>query len=152
MFILHLLPDAFLEFIVNAILLIGVLSTFVSFVILNQVLRFFPALAAYYRIAQLVSITILLAGVYFKGGYSTEMLWRGRVEEAESKVAKAEAQAKQINDELDAERKKKNKVIKEYAVTVKERIVEKDRVINADCRVAPDAVTILNDSAKGPKK
>lgn len=153
MWLLHLLPDAFLEWIVNVILLAGIVSTFVSFVVLNRILRYFPFLASYYRIAQVVSAVILVAGIYFKGGYSTEMAWRERVAEAQKQVEEANQRADKINRELDTERKKKQKTRTEYAITVQERIVEKEKVINSDCRVNPEAVQIINDAARGgPKK
>ena len=97
MWLLHLLPDSFLLFVVNCMLLLGVVGTFFSFVILNRVLRFFPPLAAYYHIIQAVSLIILVAGVYFKGGYSTEMAWRERVAEVEAKLKVAETQSKEAN-------------------------------------------------------
>jgi hypothetical protein len=112
MWILHFLPDAFLAFIVNAILIIGVVSTFISFVILNRLLMMFPPLANYYRIAQVVSIIILLAGVYFKGGYSTEMLWRERVAEVEAKLEEAEAKSAEVNTVIETKIVNKVKEIK----------------------------------------
>jgi hypothetical protein len=153
MWLLHLLPDAFLEWIVNIILLAGIISSFISFVVLNRILRYLPSLAAYYRIAQIVSAVVLVAGIYFKGGYSTEMLWRERVAEAQKQVEEANQRADKINQALDIERKKKQKTRTEYAVTVQERIVEKEKIINAECRVNPEAVQIINDAARGgPKK
>lgn len=152
MWLLHLLPDAFLEWIVNVILVIGVVSTFLSFFVLNRILRFIPGLAHYYRIIQVVSIVLFTAGVYFKGGYSTEMMWRERVKEVEEQVKAAEEQSKTINKELDEERKKKQKVRVEYYNTVKERIKIEETVINGDCRVNPKAIEIVNDAAKGPPK
>jgi hypothetical protein len=102
---------------------------------------------------QIVSLVVFLAGVYFKGGYTTEMLWRKKVAEAQKEVEEANQRADKINKDLDIERKKKQKTRTEYAITVQERIVEKEKVINADCRVNPDAVQIVNDAARGgPKK
>jgi hypothetical protein len=152
MWLLHLLPDAFLEWIVNIILLSGIIGSFISFVVLNRILRYFPALASYYRIAQVVSAVVLVAGIYFKGGYSAEMIWRERVAEAQKQVEEANQRADKINQTLDAERKKKQKTITEYAITVQERIVEKEKIINADCRVNPEAVQIINDAARGGTK
>jgi hypothetical protein len=153
MWLLHLLPDAFLEFIVNTVLIIGAVSCFFSFFVINRILRYFPPLAKYYHVAQIASLVIFVAGVYFKGGYTTEMLWREKVAEAQKEVEEANQRADKINKDLDIERKKKQKTRTEYAITVQERIVEKEKVINADCRVNPDAVQIVNDAARGgPKK
>ena len=72
----------------------------------------FPPLANYYRIAQVVSIIILLAGVYFKGGYSTEMLWRERVAEVEAKLEEAEAKSAEVNTVIETKIVNKVKEIK----------------------------------------
>jgi hypothetical protein len=138
MWILHFLPDAFLAFIVNAILIIGVVSTFISFVILNRLLMMFPPLANYYRIAQVVSIIILLAGVYFKGGYSTEMLWRERVAEVEAKLKEAEAKSAEVNTVI--ETKIVNKV-KEIKVQGDEVIKYIDReIVKYDTKFLPGEI------------
>jgi hypothetical protein len=97
MWFLHLLPDSFLAFIVNAVLLAGIVGTVLFCFLLNPILRFFPPLASYYKILQIGSVVVLLTGVYFKGGYSTEMLWREKVAEMEVKVKAAEAASKETN-------------------------------------------------------
>lgn len=150
MWILHLLPDAFLEWIVNVILVIGVVSTFLSFFVINKLFRFIPGLARYYLPAQIISIILFTAGVYFKGGYSTEMMWREKVRELEEQIKQAEQRSNQINQELEEERKKKQKVRVEYYNTIKERIKVEEKIINGECRVNPMAVEIINDAAKGP--
>jgi hypothetical protein len=138
MWILHFLPDAFLAFIVNAVLIIGVVSTFISFVILNRLLMMFPPLANYYRIAQVVSIIILLAGVYFKGGYSTEMLWRERVAEVEAKLKEAEAKSAEVNTVI--ETKIVNRV-KEIKVQGDEVIKYIDReIVKYDTKFLPGEI------------
>jgi hypothetical protein len=138
MWILHFLPDAFLAFIVNAVLIIGVVSTFISFVILNRLLMMFPPLANYYRIAQVVSIIILIAGVYFKGGYSTEMLWRERVAEVEAKLKEAEAKSAEVNTVI--ETKIVNRV-KEIKVQGDEVIKYVDReIVKYDTKFLPGGI------------
>jgi hypothetical protein len=149
MWLLHLLPDAFLEFIVNAVLVLGVVLTLLSFFVLKYIFKFIPPLAPYRTPIQIVSVAILATGIYFKGGYSTEMIWREKVREVEAKLAESEQKSQELNTELAAERKKKQKVIREYAVTVRDRIVEKEKIINADCKIIPEIINIVNDAARG---
>jgi hypothetical protein len=80
------------------------------------------------------------------------MAWRAKVEEAQAKVAKAEAESREFNEKLDQERKKKSKVRREYITTVKERIVKETQIIDSECKVAPEAINILNDAAKNSMK
>lgn len=77
--------------------MLGIVGTFFSFVVLNRVLQFFPLLATYYRAFQIISIVLLLSGVYLKGVYSTEIAWRERVAEVEAKLKIAEEKSNQAN-------------------------------------------------------
>ena len=148
MWLLHFLPDSFLAFVVNAVLVLGILGTILAFFVINPILRWFPPLSKYVTVAQVVSLLVLTAGVYFKGGYSAEMQWRERVAEMEAQVAEAEAKSDQFNKDLTSERKKKQKVRTEVKVVIKERIKMQREVIDAGCTVSPEAIKTLNDSAK----
>ncbi len=98
----------------------------------------FPPLASYYRIAQVVSIIILLAGVYFKGGYSTEMIWRERVAEVEAKLKEAEAKSAEVNTVI--ETKIVNKV-KEIKIQGDEVIKYVDReIVKYDTKFIPGGI------------
>jgi hypothetical protein len=152
MWILHFFPDSFLIYVVNAMLIIGAVTTFLSFFVINRILRWWPAFSAYFHIVQVISLVVFLSGVYFKGGYSTEMEWRAKVAEAQDKVDKAEAAAALANRGIEIERKKKEKVRTEYITTVKERIVEKEKLIDADCKLDPSVPQILNDASRNVGK
>jgi preprotein translocase subunit SecF len=152
MWMLGWLPDSFLLYIINIVLLAGVVGSFLSFFVLHKILNKFPALAPYHLIIQIVSAVLLVAGIYFKGGYSVEMSWREKVKEAEAKVAVAEEQSKELNTKLEEERKKKQKVKVEYYNTVKTEIKEVEKVINADCRIDPKVNELINKAATNPEK
>jgi len=152
MWLLHFLPDSFIQFIVHAILLAGVVGAFLSFFVVNKVLRAFPFLSQYVTIAQVSSAVLLVAGVYFEGGYSAEMQWRERVKEAEAKVAIVEGKSQELNQALEAERVKKQKVKVEYYATVKTQIKEVERQINADCKLDPKVNELINKAATNPEK
>jgi uncharacterized membrane protein YraQ (UPF0718 family) len=145
---LSFVPDSLLLYIVHAILIAGAIGTFFTFFILHRVVRWFPAIAPYHLILQIISIALLVCGVYFKGGYGVEIEWREKVRVAQEKAAVAEAQAKELNTKLDAEIKKKQKVIVENKVVYRERIKEVEKVIDAKCEVASEAVDIHNAAAK----
>ena len=148
MWILSFIPDSFLLYIVNAILIVGAIGSFLFFFVLHRVLRWFPALAPYYLLLQIASAVLLVAGIYFKGGYSVEMEWRERVRVAQEKAALAEAQAKELNTKLNEEIKKKQKTIVENRIVYQDRIREVAKVIDKECKVAPEAIDIHNAAAK----
>jgi preprotein translocase subunit SecF len=152
MWMLSWLPDAFLLYVVNTILVAGAISFFITFFAINRVMRWFPAIAPYYLILQIVSTVLLVAGIYFKGGYSVEMSWREKVADLENKIAVSEQQSKEANVQIKTVIKEKIKVVKEVQVVIQDRIVEKEKLIDKECKVAPEAVSILNDAAKPTRK
>jgi uncharacterized membrane protein YeaQ/YmgE (transglycosylase-associated protein family) len=145
---LSFVPDSLLIWIVNTILIIGAIGSFLSFFVLHKILNKIPALAPYYLLIQVVSAVLLVAGIYFKGGYDVEASWRDRVRVAQEKAALAEAQAKEANVKLDAEVKKKQKIVKENTIVYRDRIREVEKIIDKECKVAPEAIDIHNAAAK----
>lgn len=151
MWMLWWVPDSLLQWIVHAILVAGVVGTFLSFFLLHRIVRWFPALAPWHLLIQIVSIVLLVGGVYFKGGYDTEASWRAKVKEAEEKVAIAEQQSQKLNEDLKAEQQKKQKVRVEYYNTVKTEIKEVEKQINAECKLDPKVNELVNKAAKNPE-
>jgi hypothetical protein len=151
MWMLAFIPDAFLAWVVNTVLLAGVVGFTASF-FFGFVLRYIPALAPYRMLIQVISIVLLVAGVYFKGGYSVEMEWRGRVAEMEAKVAAAEQKSKEVNEKIKTVYVDKVKVVKEQQVVVQEKIKTVEVKIDSQCKITADTIDILNDAAKGIKK
>ena len=148
MWLLSFLPDSFLLFIVNTILIAGIIGTVVSFFFINRLARWFPSIAPYYWLLQILSIVVLVAGVYFKGGYSVEQEWRDRVAALEAKIAIAEEKSKAANTEIQTKIVTKTKVIHDTKVVIQEKIKEVEKVIDKACTVAPEAIDIHNSAAK----
>ena len=148
MWLLSWLPDSLLSYIVNGTLVIGAISFFLAFFVLHKILNKFPSLAPYNLLIQVVSTVLLVLGIYFKGGYGVEMEWRKRVADLEAKVAIAEAKSAQANEDLAKKTKEKVKVVKEVQVVIKEKIVKVASKIDADCKVDPEAIEIINEAAK----
>ena len=145
------IPDSVLMYAIHLVLLAGIIGTVLSFFLLHRIVRWFPALAPYHLLIQIVSVALLVAGVYFKGGYDTEASWRAKVKELEDKVASMNDQSNELNKKLEDERKKKQKVRVEYYNTVKTEIKEVERQINADCRLDPKVNDLINKAAKNPE-
>jgi len=142
-----LIPDAILNWVYWIIIAVGLTGLFAGWLG-----KFIPFYGRYVQFLKPIGIALLVLGVWLRGGYDTEMAWRAKVEEAQAKVAKAEEASKEFNSKLDQERKKKQKVRVEYYNTVKERIVKETQIIDAECKVAPEAIKDLNDAAKNPIK
>jgi hypothetical protein len=148
MWLLHFLPDSFLQFIVHTILIAGLIGTVLSFFVVNKILRAVPFLSRYVNIAQLVSAVTLAAGLYFEGGYAAEAQWRARVAEMEAKVAVAEQQAKDANTALDQKSREKTTIIQTNNQTVIEYINRELTKFDESCKLPPEAIAALNAAAK----
>lgn len=151
MWLLHFLPDSFLQFVVHLVLLAGVIGCFATFFVVNNILRWFPPLSKYVTLAQVVSALLLVSGVYFEGGYSTEMQWRERVAEMEAKVAKAEQESKDANTKLDKKSAEKVKVIKGKEIIVKQYIDREVTKYDSQCVIPKAFVDAHNMSAEKAK-
>jgi hypothetical protein len=92
MWMLSLIPDSVLIWFINIILLAGLVGTLSSYFI-----RFIPPLIPYAGLVKTLGIVLLVAGVWFRGGYDVEMEWREKVREAEAKVKVAEEKSKETN-------------------------------------------------------
>jgi len=151
MWMLAFIPDAFLAWIINTILITGIIGFAASF-FFGYVVRWLPAIAPYHLLIQVVSIVLLVAGVYFKGGYSVEMDWRAKVAELESKVAIAEQKSKEANTQIQTVYVDRVKVVKEKQIVVQEKIKTVEVKIDSQCKITADTIDILNDAAAGVKK
>lgn len=147
MWLLHFLPDAFLAFVVNAVLIVGIVATVVTCFLLKYLIRMIPALAPHIFIAQVVSVATLLVGVYFRGGYSAEMQWRERVAEVEAQLEQAKQESAKVNTVVETKVVTKTKIVKEKADTLIE-YVDREIIKEADCRLSQEAIEVHNEAAR----
>jgi hypothetical protein len=152
MFLLNFIPDALILWVVNAVLISGIVGTIVSF-FFGFFARFIPQLYAIRMPLQIISLILLIGGVYFKGGVGVEMEWRARVAQLEAQIKESEAKSKEVNVEIQKVYVDKVRVVKEKQIVVQEKIIEKEKIIDAECKVVPETITILNDAINtGVKK
>jgi hypothetical protein len=144
--IISLIPDSLIIWVIDGMLLTGLIATVVGFFI-----KFIPFVNSYRLPIQLLGIVLLSAGLFFKGGYSTEMIWRERVAEAEKKIAEAEAKSAKTNTVIQKVYVDKVKIVKDTQYVIQERLKEVEKIIDKECRVAPEAIDIHNAAAKNVK-
>jgi uncharacterized membrane protein len=94
----------------------------------------------------------MISGVYFYGSYATEMSWRNKVSELETKVAASEAESKKTNIQIQKVYIDKVKIVKETQVVIQERIKEVEKRIDSQCTVDTEVINILNEAAKRKAK
>jgi hypothetical protein len=146
MWLLHLLPDSFILLIVYALMGLGALGILLGFFI-----RFIPWINIYRTPIQIVSIVLFCSGVYWYGGYTTEMIWREQVAALQQQVADSEKKSVETNTVIKKVYIDRIRVVKQDVVVVQEKIREVQKIIDQDCRVAPEAINLLNEAAKSRK-
>jgi hypothetical protein len=145
MFLLHLLPDAFLIWIINILITGGLIGMVVGFFGTK-----IPFVSTYARVIQIASIIAFCIGLYWKGGYSVEQDWRERVAEMEAKIKVSEEKSKEINTVIETNYKDRVKKITETREVIVEKIKVNEKIIDAKCELDPMVISILNEAAKKP--
>jgi hypothetical protein len=129
----------------------AIIATGIVLYMASFFLALFPVLLPYRKIFHILSLFFIIIGVYFAGGYGTEMEWRKRVQDMQAKVAKAEEQSKQANVKLDNKAQQKVKVIREKGLVVKQYIDREVTKYDNQCVIPKEFVKAHNDSAEAPK-
>ncbi len=144
---LGLIPDSIFIWITYLLF-----STGLVLYIASKLIKWFPIISRYKLLSEVVGVVLLVVGAYIYGAYGTEMAWREKVKELEAKVAESEAKSKTANSVIQEKIVTKVKEIKVFQDRIKEVIVEKEKIIDAQCRVPDEALDILNQAAKGSQK
>jgi hypothetical protein len=145
MWMMHLLPDSFLIFVINALLVTGLIGMVIGFIGGKL-----PFVGTYATIIKIVSIVLFCIGLYWKGGYSVEEDWRQRVAEMEAKIKIAEEKSKEVNTVIETKYKDRVKKITETRNVIVEKIKINEKIIDAKCELDPVVISILNEAAKKP--
>jgi len=155
MWIINFLPEWVIHFIFGA----GVLGVIAGFV-----LGFIPVVKAYKFAIQIISILLLVLGVYLEGGLADYREWELKVAEMQAKLAQAETKSSEKNVEIQEKVVEKTKVVREKGRDII-RYVDKEIVKNQEvvkyienCPVPKEIVDLhnqaatLNKAAEGEKK
>jgi len=145
MWMLAFIPDSIIHGFVNSVFYAGIIASLLGFVFNFGFLR------PYRLLVQVLGIMLLVAGVYFKGGYEVEMQWRARAAELQAKIDAATVKSQETNTVIQTKVVTKIKRVKEVQVKLQKEIVEKEKIINGECVVPKEAVEILNKAAEGPQ-
>jgi len=139
MWVLNFLPDWFLQWAIHGLVILGLLLTFIG-----SIVRFIPFIQPYAMVGKQIGIILLVVGVFFEGGYATEMSWRAKVNELQAKIKEAEIQSAKANEKLAYEVSKNKELIKEKVNQNAKDIEAKREAINAECKLSDDAWVLYN--------
>jgi len=118
-----------------------------------QAIPFAQARLAGYSI-KYIGLALLLGGVYLTGSAGVTALWQSEIKEANARVEAAEAKSKETNIVIQKEYVDRIQTVKQIEIQVREKIVKDAARIDAECKIAPEAIADLNAAAmplKGKK-
>ena len=145
MWILSILPEA----AIHTIFGLGILGTIAGFV-----LGFIPFVKTYKLAIQVISLLVLVLGVYLEGGLADYKEWELKVAEMQVKVAEAEAKSATANVEVQEKIVEKTKVIREKGKDIikyiDKEVVKKEEVIKyiENCPVPKEIIDLHNQAAE----
>lgn len=139
MWFLSFIPDWILQWAIHGLVILGLALTFIG-----SIVRFLPVIQPYALVGRQVGIVLLVIGVFFEGGYATEMSWRARVNELQAKLKEAEIQSAKANEKLANEISKNKDLIREKVNQNAKDIQAKREAINAECKLSDDAWVLYN--------
>lgn len=141
MFFLHFIPDSFIEFVIDLMLVVGGLGISLSW--LPFTIR---ALIPYTTIISFFSTIVFMFGIFFKGGYSVEEEWKQKIKELEKEVEIAQAKSQVVNSQIETQIVEKVKTVKEKVYVTSTKIKENQVFIDNEC-IVPDVARLLYNSA-----
>lgn len=142
-----MLPAGLTHWIVNLMLVAGAVG-----LLAGWIGRWIPFFGDYARFLKPLGIVLLVGGVYLKGGEANNNMWLARIADLEAKIAVSEAKSKDANAKLSTAVKERNQAIRESKTAVQAKLKGAAVKIDAECKLDPEAVEILNESAKDIRK
>jgi type VI protein secretion system component VasK len=153
MWILHFLPDSVILWSCNILLLTGLVLVIAGF-FAHRI----PLVWQYQLPFKVLGIALLVAGVYFRGGYAVEQQWRERVAEVEQKLQAAEAESAKENVRIQERVVKKTEYItrrgQDIIQYVDREIVRYDTKFapGGQCEIPREFIKAHNQAAEAPPK
>ena len=139
MWFLSFIPDWILQWAIHGLVILGLVLTFIG-----SLVRFVPIIQPYALVGRQLGIVLLVIGVFFEGGYATEMSYRARITEMQAKIKEAEIKSAKANEKLAAEVSKNKELITEKGNKNAKDIEAKREAINAECKLSDDAWVLYN--------
>jgi len=144
MWLLNLMPDWFYHLIV----ILSILGLIVA-----SVLKFVPFVSTYRLPIQVISVLLLVFGVWMEGGIVNEAKWEARVKELEEKVKIAEEKSTEKNVEIQERVVTQTKVVREKGRDIIQyidrEVVKKEEIVKfiENCPIPKDIIDAHNAAA-----
>jgi len=137
------LLNSWISYIVHAALIAGVIGTFFGSIVAR-----IPVINSYGAIVKTIALPLLIVAIFAEGYLFASKSWIEETKKFEEKVKVAEQKAKDANDKLGQALTDKKNSVKQQQIVIQEKIKEVEVQVNAECKILPDVVKILNDAAE----
>lgn len=129
------------------VLIVGVLG-----IVASYVLKAIPFVGAHAMGIQVAGILLTILGVWFAGGIAKDREYQERITDLKLQVAKAEKEAAEANAKIEYVYVDRIKVVEKIKYEVIGSIRQNSNELDANCKISPKAVEILNQSAEALNK
>jgi hypothetical protein len=117
----------------------------------NIFLKNIPIISKYAVPLKIISIVLVVLGIFFEGSLMTEKSWRAKVEELEQKIAIAEVKSNETNTEIETVYVDRIETVKEIQYVTLKNIRSNSTAMDKDCKIEKNVIDLLNNSARGVK-
>ena len=130
----------------HSLIIIGSLGIIASYFV-----KFIPFIYRYLIPLQLLSILLLVAGIYYSGVTANEAKWQAEVKKLKEDVLIAEERSRNISAKVEYVFLDRVQKVKDVQVVVQEKLRDISVSIDSQCKVSPEAVDLVNAAAKNIK-
>lgn len=146
-FVYSMIPDSYIELATYAIVALGL-----TFYILSKLISWIPFIKDFKLPLELLGVLLYGVGAFYAGGYGVERMWRERVAAVQEKVKELENKQAEVVKVIETKVVTKIKTVEVVKEVIKTEIIEKEKLINANCDVSPDAIEMFNKSVTNPEQ
>lgn len=143
--LVNFLPDS----LFHSMVILGAIGLFASF-FMNFIPSIVPVISPHKTIIQIISISLLVIGIWFEGFNSNNKIWEAKIKDLQTQVIIAERKSLETNAKIEYVYVDRVETIKEIQTQVATDIRQKAPQIDRRCESVSEAINILNSSAKPP--
>lgn len=127
----------------HSLIIIGSIGLVASYLV-----KFIPFIYRYLVPLQILSVLLLIVGVYYSGVTANEAKWQEQARKLKNDVLIAEERARSISAKIEYVFLDRIQHVKDVQVVVTEKLRDISVSIDSQCKVSPTAVDLVNSAAK----
>lgn len=127
----------------HALVIIGSIGLLASFLV-----KFIPFIYRYLLPLQILSILVLIVGIYYSGVAANEEKWKIKADKLKNDVLVAEERARTISSKVEYVFIDRVRQVKDVQVVVQEKLRDISVSIDSKCKVSSEAIDLVNSAAK----